>query len=169
MVRKRCVFIDWGAPPGGCGRWSVASGCGSRRTRLCTRCTVWNGEIAALLKPEVRGKVPLYVFETQDGFGDRERCDKIYWRGTRLGHNVLKALEAAEDRMESKMLEAIANRRSVRFYKKDIVSDEDIALVLKAGFSCLCCRCMAGGPVARLGGQGPGQQGRACGDSLLSD
>ncbi len=32
------------------------------------------------------------------------------------------------------MLEAIRNRRSVRFYKDTPVSDEDIELVLKAGF-----------------------------------
>ena len=133
MVRSRCVFVDWGTTAGQVRQVVRTLGLKVSEESLFTRCTVCNSEITPLLKSEVAGRVPPYVLEAQQEFGYCEQCDKIYWRGTHV-HNVLKALEAAEDRMESKMLEAIANRRSVRFYKQDSVSDEDIALVLKAGF-----------------------------------
>jgi len=37
--------------------------------------------------------------------------------------------------MESKMIEAIVNRRSIRFYKEDVVSDQDIARCSKPAFA----------------------------------
>ena len=133
MVRKRCVFIDWGITAHQVRQVVTELKLPVSKELLFTRCAVCNGEIIGLLKSEVQDRVPPYVFLTQAEFGYCVHCDKVYWRGTHV-HNVLKALESAEDKMESTTLEAIANRRSIRFYKKDVVGDDDIALVLKAGF-----------------------------------
>ncbi len=139
MVRNRSVFIDWGTTSRQVRQVVASLGLKVSGDSLFTRCTICNGELVPLPKSEVEDLVPPYVFQTQQEFGYCEHCDKIYWRGTHV-HNVLKALEESEEpeeleeQVESKVIDAIVNRRSVRFYTKKIVPDEDIALVLKAGF-----------------------------------
>jgi hypothetical protein len=55
------------------------------RAALPPRCSLCNGELAAIEKELVEGLVPAYVFRTQERFQRCCRCRKIYWPGTHLG------------------------------------------------------------------------------------
>ena len=55
------------------------------RLSLPPRCSLCNGELAAAAKEEVAGRVPPYVFRTQDSFQRCRLCRKIYWPGTHAG------------------------------------------------------------------------------------
>ena len=46
---------------------------------ICIECNVPLDEIA---RDSVRGRVPPFVFDTQDSFQVCPRCAKLYWRGT---------------------------------------------------------------------------------------
>lgn len=46
---------------------------------LCLRC---NTPLEAIAKQAVNGRVPEYVFRTQEHFYECPRCRKLYWRGT---------------------------------------------------------------------------------------
>jgi uncharacterized protein len=62
------------------------------RFTLPPRCSLCNGELAAIGKDPVKGLVPPYVFRTQGSFQRCGRCHKIYWPGTHLG-KIVQALE----------------------------------------------------------------------------
>lgn len=47
-----------------------------------SRCAVCNCVLEDISKDEVRGKVPPYVFHTQDRFRRCPQCARLYWRGT---------------------------------------------------------------------------------------
>lgn len=49
---------------------------------LFTRCTRCNTPVVAVLKAEMAGHVPPYVFSTQEHFARCARCQRIYWSGT---------------------------------------------------------------------------------------
>jgi hypothetical protein len=55
---------------------------------LPPRCSVCNGELAAVERDLVRDLVPPYVFRTQGTFQRCGCCLKIYWPGTHLGKIV---------------------------------------------------------------------------------
>ncbi|MCX6555043.1 MAG: Mut7-C RNAse domain-containing protein [Candidatus Aminicenantes bacterium] len=55
------------------------------RSALPPRCSLCNGELAAIEKEMVGELVPPYVFRTQDLFQRCSQCHKIYWQGTHLG------------------------------------------------------------------------------------
>jgi uncharacterized protein len=93
MVRKRCVFVNWGTTSEQIRQVFTELGLSLDQEFLFTRCTICNSEITTLEKSEVRGRVPPYVFETQAQYGYCSACDKIYWRGTHVQH-VLEALTA---------------------------------------------------------------------------
>ena len=46
---------------------------------LCIEC---NERLHLISKPEVKGRVPPFVFSTQEQFYQCPRCRKLYWRGT---------------------------------------------------------------------------------------
>ncbi len=48
-------------------------------TSICPRC---NGPLVEVPKSEVRGKVPVTVYETRDRFWVCTQCGQIYWEGT---------------------------------------------------------------------------------------
>jgi uncharacterized protein with PIN domain len=102
MVRKRCVFVDWGTTSQQVRQVFKQLGLRLDSQMLFTRCTVCNSEITPLAKSEVKDRVPPYVYNTQDQYGYCGACDKIYWRGTHVQH-VLEALaaESGEQRAES--------------------------------------------------------------------
>ncbi|MBE0665155.1 MAG: Mut7-C RNAse domain-containing protein [Candidatus Aminicenantes bacterium] len=52
---------------------------------LPPRCSLCNGELAAIEKELIRDLVPPYVFRTQSSFQRCQSCQKIYWQGTHLG------------------------------------------------------------------------------------
>jgi len=56
------------------------------------RCTICNTELAAVDKGQVEGRVPEYVFKTQEDFVSCPQCRRIYWQGTHWG-NVQNILE----------------------------------------------------------------------------
>lgn len=47
--------------------------------RRCVRC---NEPLAEVDKAAVAGKVPPYVYRTQESFGSCARCGRIYWKAT---------------------------------------------------------------------------------------
>jgi len=47
-----------------------------------TRCIECNNKLIKVNKEDVRGKVPPYVFKTQENFMYCKKCGKYYWRGT---------------------------------------------------------------------------------------
>jgi uncharacterized protein with PIN domain len=60
--------------------------------RMFTRCILCNEELADIEKEKVKGKVPEYVFKTQEEFITCPKCNRIYWQGTHWG-NVQKTLD----------------------------------------------------------------------------
>lgn len=50
--------------------------------RLFTRCVRCNAPLAAIDKFLVAGRVPHYVYETQDAFNACPSCGRLYWRAT---------------------------------------------------------------------------------------
>lgn len=63
------------------------------KSALPPRCSLCNGELAAVEKGLVRDRVPPYVFRTQSVFQRCGSCLKIYWPGTHLG-KIVQACEA---------------------------------------------------------------------------
>ncbi len=59
---------------------------------LFTRCLTCNEALSDIDREEVRGRVPPYVFQTQENFKFCARCQKIYWAGTHR-QSVLRMLE----------------------------------------------------------------------------
>ena len=58
---------------------------------MFTRCVICNILLEGAKKQTVRGKVPTYVFQTQQEFVRCPICGRIYWQGTHWG-NVQKYL-----------------------------------------------------------------------------
>ncbi len=91
MVRKRCVFVDWGTTREQVKQVFRELGLEVSEDRLFTRCTICNSEIVPVAKADVKDRVPPYVYKTQAEYGYCPNCDKIYWKGTHVQH-VLEAL-----------------------------------------------------------------------------
>jgi len=101
MVRKRCVFVDWGSTGAQVRQVIDALGLAVSEEALFTRCAVCNSEIIRIDKADVRGRVPPYVYKTQTDYGYCAACDKIYWRGTHVQH-VVEALRQDSDHESAK-------------------------------------------------------------------
>lgn len=52
------------------------------RNNLFSICVLCNEALEVAEKDSVKGKVPQYVFKTQEDFMRCPKCGKIYWRGT---------------------------------------------------------------------------------------
>jgi len=50
--------------------------------RLFTVCVICNAPLKKVAKKSVEGKVPHYVYETQNSFMQCGICGRIYWQGT---------------------------------------------------------------------------------------
>jgi len=63
---------------------------------LFTRCIICNTGLSKIAKEKAAGKVPEYVFKTQEEFSWCPTCDKIYWSGTHWGNvkDTLKEIGA---------------------------------------------------------------------------
>ena len=59
---------------------------------MFSRCTICNTELSRVDKEKIQGKVPEYVFNTQEEFFSCLACRRIYWAGTHWG-NVRRCLE----------------------------------------------------------------------------
>ena len=53
--------------------------------RLFTRCVRCNEPLEAVEKPVVAGRVPPYVYRTQEAFSGCPSCGRIYWKATHRG------------------------------------------------------------------------------------
>jgi uncharacterized protein with PIN domain len=62
--------------------------------QLLTRCIECNLALEAVAKGEVRSRVPVYVWQTQETFRRCPRCNHIYWGATHRDHvlNELRQL-----------------------------------------------------------------------------
>jgi uncharacterized protein len=52
------------------------------KQKVFSRCLICNLTLNSILKENVKGKVPPFVFETQNEFVSCMKCNKIYWKGT---------------------------------------------------------------------------------------
>ncbi len=52
------------------------------RQNCFSRCPICNEPLKPVEKESVRGKVPPYVFQTQEQFKICPSCHRIYWKGT---------------------------------------------------------------------------------------
>ncbi len=93
MVRRRCLFVDWGTTSEQIRQVIRELDLHVDTDKLFTRCAVCNGEITPMAKSAVEGRVPPYVYATQSEFGYCVCCDRIYWRGTHVAH-ILEALNS---------------------------------------------------------------------------
>jgi len=59
-------------------------------TRPFSRCLQCNVPIVSAEKDSVWGRVPDYIFETQDHFQKCPKCDRIYWPGSHTRRSLLK-------------------------------------------------------------------------------
>jgi len=50
--------------------------------RLFSICLECNQPLEERTKPQVQGRVPPYVFRTQDNYMECPSCQRIYWKGT---------------------------------------------------------------------------------------
>lgn len=66
------------------------------RSGLFTFCLECNRLLEPRTKEEVRGRVPPYVFKTQEQYLECPNCGRIYWRGTHWEH-MIKKLERIEE------------------------------------------------------------------------
>jgi hypothetical protein len=66
----------------------------AEQTRPFSRCLQCNVPIVAVEKNLLRGRVPDYVFETNDHFNRCPQCDRIFWPGshTRRGLEKIRHL-----------------------------------------------------------------------------
>jgi len=64
------------------------------KSKLFTRCLVCNHLLVSVRKEDVRSRVPLYTYLTQDRFYQCPGCEKIYWSGTHRD-NMLRVLTHA--------------------------------------------------------------------------
>jgi len=53
--------------------------------RLLSLCTVCNAPVKEISREQVEGRVPEYVFQTQEQFHTCPACGRIYWHGTHPG------------------------------------------------------------------------------------
>lgn len=53
-----------------------------RKDNLFTRCTHCNSRVIEVPKEEVKGRIPPFVFSTEQRFTYCRNCDKLFWRGT---------------------------------------------------------------------------------------
>ena len=60
--------------------------------RMFTRCILCNEPLTNIEKEKAQGRVPEYVFSTQNDFVSCPKCQRIYWQGTHWG-NVIKTLQ----------------------------------------------------------------------------
>ncbi len=50
------------------------------------RCSVCNGILILIPKSDIEGRVPPYIFQTQEQFFQCQNCGKLYWEGTHIRH-----------------------------------------------------------------------------------
>ncbi len=57
--------------------------------RPLTRCSCCNEPLRAISRPDVKDRVPQYVYERYDNFLQCAKCGRIYWKGTHVARMAL--------------------------------------------------------------------------------
>ena len=83
-VRESCFFVS-GDDHGAQLRQVVRHFGIDRVAGLFTRCVRCNEPLEEVEKPLVEGKVPPYVYRTQERFSACPSCRRIYWKATHWG------------------------------------------------------------------------------------
>ncbi|MEO0096619.1 MAG: Mut7-C RNAse domain-containing protein [candidate division WOR-3 bacterium] len=52
------------------------------KIKLATRCLICNEPVKKIDKKEIKGRVPYYIYQTQNEFSYCPICQRIYWPGT---------------------------------------------------------------------------------------
>ena len=63
-----------------------------------SRCVECNEPLAAVKRESARGRVPAYVFATQETFVECPSCTRLYWRGTHWRNMVRELAVMGGDR-----------------------------------------------------------------------
>ncbi len=66
--------------------------------RLFTRCVRCNAPLSPIDKPLVAGRVPPYVYETQETFSACPSCGRLYWKATHWEQMEKQLREILPDR-----------------------------------------------------------------------
>jgi len=66
------------------------------QTRPFSRCLQCNVPIEAVDKNSLWGRVPDYIFQTQDHFQKCPECDRIYWPGSHTRRSIEKIRQLLE-------------------------------------------------------------------------
>jgi uncharacterized protein with PIN domain len=91
-LRHRLLFIDYND-------WrsqlrQVIAAYELKDFKTLSRCIECNSLLLEIYKDQVTGRVPPYVYETQERFSHCSSCDRIYWRGTHVSA-ILEQIAAA--------------------------------------------------------------------------
>jgi len=81
-IPKRCIFITSNHPFEQLREVILALDIEKEDIRPFSRCIQCNTSIRLVEKNAVRGKVPDYIWETQDTFHTCSHCRRIYWSGS---------------------------------------------------------------------------------------
>jgi len=74
----------------------VVEAVGTGACRAFSRCSECNAPLEEVSKESVRGRVPAYVFRTQDRFSICPVCGRYYWHGTHWQHMLDRVARALE-------------------------------------------------------------------------
>lgn len=67
-----------------------------QRDAVFSRCPACNAPLQLLDRQQAQGRVPPYVFLTQEQFRRCPQCGRVYWRGTHWAH-ILASLQDLEN------------------------------------------------------------------------
>jgi len=93
-IAKECIFITSNHPFEQLREVILALDIEKEDIRPFSRCIQCNTSIRWVEKNAVRGKVPDYIWETQDTFHTCSHCRRIYWSGshTQRSRNIINRL-----------------------------------------------------------------------------
>jgi uncharacterized protein with PIN domain len=93
-ITKECIFITSNQPFEQLREVVLSVGIAKEDIRLFSICIQCNASIRWVEKNAVRGKVPDYIWETQDTFHTCSHCRKIYWSGSHIqrSRDIIKRL-----------------------------------------------------------------------------
>jgi uncharacterized protein with PIN domain len=74
----------------------VVEAVGAGVCKAFSRCSECNAALEAVSKESVRGRVPAYVFQTQDRFSVCPLCGRYYWHGTHWRNMLDRVARALE-------------------------------------------------------------------------
>jgi uncharacterized protein with PIN domain len=62
-----------------------------------SRCAECNQVLTIVTKESVQGRVPPYVFQTQERYRECQKCQRIYWRGTHWARMLARIQDLSSD------------------------------------------------------------------------